>query len=62
MGYQNLEQVTVSLEREDLKTLKHLAVDDDRTLSEFLRILVRDYLNAKIRIGTRAAGPDQNVA
>jgi Ribbon-helix-helix protein, copG family len=40
----NLEQVSVQIDRDDLKTLRHLAVDADMSTSEIVREAVRQYL------------------
>jgi hypothetical protein len=48
----NLEQISVQLDRDNLKTLRHLAVDADMSTSEIVREAVQEYLAR--RAGTNA--------
>jgi metal-responsive CopG/Arc/MetJ family transcriptional regulator len=43
----NLEQVSVQIDRDDLKTLRHFAVDADMSTSEIVREAVREYLERR---------------
>jgi Ribbon-helix-helix protein, copG family len=54
----DLEQVSVQIDRSDLKTLRHLAVDSDMTLSKIVREAVRQYLESK----TEGGKPPETLA
>jgi hypothetical protein len=43
----DLEQVSVQIDRGDLKTLRHLAIDSDMSLSKIVREAVQRYLESK---------------
>jgi predicted transcriptional regulator len=48
------EQISVSVDRDDLKVLRHLAVDSDMSLSRIIREAILDYLARRERQSHRA--------
>jgi hypothetical protein len=59
MAKRNFEQVSVSIERDDLKSVRHIAVDEDVSASQIIREAVRDYLERRKSGGlVNSAGAD----
>ena len=47
MTGKNIVQTTTYLEKEDYKALKTYLLQEDKTFTQWIRIIVKDYLNKK---------------
>jgi predicted transcriptional regulator len=47
MSKRNFEQIGVSIERADLKAIRHIAVDEDVSAGHIIREAIRDYLDRR---------------
>jgi predicted transcriptional regulator len=56
------EQISVSVDRDDLKVLRHLAVDSDMSMSQVIREAILDYLARREKQLHRATGTQSRRA